>query len=63
MMCESFNNYLINLKNSLIISHTRRDLAYGIKKIIDVDLINIKSSLISPNLENCLSCRVLAIFR
>jgi hypothetical protein len=62
-MCESLNNCLINLKNSLIISHTRRDLAYGIKKVINIDLINIELSLIFLSLENCLSCRVLTIFR
>jgi hypothetical protein len=45
-MCESFNDYLIDLKNGLIIFHARRDLAYGIKKVISIDLINIESSLI-----------------
>jgi hypothetical protein len=63
MICESFNNCLINLKNGLMISHARRDFAYGIKKIIGIDLINIKFSLIFLNFKNCLSCRVLTIFR
>jgi hypothetical protein len=63
MICESLNNCLINLKNSLIISYARRDLAYGIKKVISIDLINIEPSLIFLSLENCFSCRVFAIFR
>jgi hypothetical protein len=63
MICESLNNCLINLKNGLIISHTRRDFAYGIKKIINIDLINIEPSLIFPSFENYLSCRILTIFR
>jgi hypothetical protein len=62
-MCESLNNYLINLKNGLIISYTRRDLTYGIKKVIGIDLINIKFNLIFLSLENYLSCRIFAIFR
>jgi hypothetical protein len=63
MICESLNDYLINFENGLIIFHARRDLAYDIKKIINIDLINIESSLIFSSLENCLSCRVFAIFR
>jgi hypothetical protein len=47
----------------LIIFYVRRDLTYGVKKIINIDLINIKSNLISLNFENCLSYRVLTIFR
>jgi hypothetical protein len=62
-MCESLNNCLINLKNGLIISHICRDLTYGIKKIVSINLINIESSLIFLSLKNCLSCRVLTIFR
>jgi hypothetical protein len=63
IICESRNNYLINFKNGLIIFHARRDLTYGIKKVINVDLINIKPNLISLNFKNCLSCRILTIFR
>ena len=63
MICEFLNDCLINFKNGLIISHARRDLAYGIKKIVNVDLINIESNLFFLSLENCLSCCVLAIFR
>jgi hypothetical protein len=62
-MCESFNDCLIDLKNGLIIFYARRDLAYGIKKIINIDLINIKPSLIFLSLENYLSCCIFAIFR
>jgi hypothetical protein len=63
VICESFNDCLINFENSLIISHICRDLAYGIKKVVNVDLINIESSLIFLSLENYLSCYVFAIFR
>jgi hypothetical protein len=63
MMCESLNNCLINLKNGLIISYARRDFTYSIKKIVSIDLINIKSNLIFLSLENCLSCYILTIFR
>jgi hypothetical protein len=63
IMCESLNNCLINFKNGLIISHTRRDFTYGIKKVISVDFIDIESNFIFLSLENCLSCRILAIFR
>jgi hypothetical protein len=63
IMCESLNDYLIDLKNGLIISYARRDFAYGIKKVVNVDFIDIEPSFIFLNFENCLSCRVFAIFR
>jgi hypothetical protein len=63
IMCESFNDYLINFKNGLMISYARRDLAYSVKKVINIDFINIKFSFIFLSLENCLSCRVFTIFR
>jgi hypothetical protein len=63
IICESFNNCLINLKNGLIIFYVYRDFTYNVKKIIGIDLINIGLSLIFLSLKNCLSCRVFAIFR